>query len=207
MKRFERERIKGWLHEPAAVSTGDAIAITYGAGSNCEAPLLKALADAFSAIGWIALRYDLPYRQARPHGSPFPANAARDREGVRAAANAMREIAKGKIFLAGHSYGGRQTSMLAAEDSSIAGALLLLSYPLHPPGKTQQLRTEHFSKLTIPVMFVHGTRDAFGSIDELRSALQLIPARADLMIAQGAPHGVPPKIAADVASRFGEFTR
>jgi uncharacterized protein len=151
------------------------------------------------------LRYDLPYRQARPSGSPFPANAARDREGVRAASNALREIASGKIFLAGHSYGGRQTSMLAAEDASVADALLLLSYPLHPPGKPQQLRTDHFSKLTIPAMFVHGTRDAFGSVDELRAALTLIPARTELMIAEGAPHGVPPKIALEVASRFNGF--
>lgn len=204
MKRFERDLVKGWLYEPASPNR-DAIAITHGAGGDCETPLLRALADEFSAAGLIVLRYDLPYRQSRPKGSPFPAGAARDREGVRAASLALREMTKGKIYLAGHSYGGRQTSMLAAEDASVADALLLLSYPLHPPGKPNQPRTDHFGKLRVPALFVHGTRDAFGSIDELQTALPLIPARTELMVAQGAPHGVPPKVAPEVASRFVTF--
>ncbi len=95
--------------------------------------------------------------------------------------------------------------MAAAEDRKLADALLLLSYPLHPPGKAEQPRTDHFAALHIPALFVHGTRDPFGSVEEMRSALPLIPARTELMIAQGAPHGVPPKFAAEVVSRFIEF--
>jgi predicted alpha/beta-hydrolase family hydrolase len=204
MTRFERELVKGWLHEPASAN-GLAIAITHGAGGNCEAPLLRALAEEFSKLGWLALRYDLPYRQARAKGPPFPAQAARDREGVRAAAAAMRETAA-RVYLGGHSYGGRQTSMACAEDEGLADALLLLSYPLHPPGKPAQPRTEHFLKLRMPVFFVHGTRDAFGSIDELRPAAEAIPARREVLVAEGAGHGVPASIAAQVVSRFVEFT-
>jgi predicted alpha/beta-hydrolase family hydrolase len=200
----KREGVKGWLHEPSSPA-GDGIAITHGAGSNCEAPLLHAFADAMCEAGLWVLRYDLPYRQARPKGPPFPAQAARDREGVRAAAQTLREFASGRIYLGGSSYGGRQTSMAAAEDPALADALLLLSYPLHPPGKANQLRTEHFVKLRTPVMFAHGTRDSFGTIEELTAALTLIASRAELLPIEGAPHGLPASAAKLVTSRFVAF--
>jgi hypothetical protein len=202
-KRFERDLVKGWLHEPASPN-GPAIGITHGAGSNCDAPLLRALAESFCAAGLFVLRYDLPYRQARAKGPPFPAQAQRDRDGVRAAAAALREIAA-RVYLGGSSYGGRQTSMAATEDASLADALLLLSYPLHPPGKPGQLRTEHFVKLRTPALFAHGTRDSFGTIDELRAAMKSIAFRAELMAINGAPHGLPPATAQEIASRFIEF--
>lgn len=184
---------------------GDALAITHGAGSNCEAPLLIAIAEAFAAAGLYVLRFDLPYRQQRAHGPPFPAQAARDREGIRRAVEALREVGASHIFLGGHSYGGRQATMLAAEDPRIADALLLLSYPLHPPRKPLELRTAHFAKLQTPALFVHGTRDPFGSIDEMRAALAAIPGRNELIEVAGAPHGLSPKIAAWLPTRFNEF--
>lgn len=224
-KRFEQEMIRGWLHEPTAPPTGigpDALAITHGAGSNCEAPLLVAIAEAFAAAGFYVLRFDLPYRQQRPHGPPFPAMAARDREGIRRAVQALREVMREgrdaglregaaasspRVFLGGHSYGGRQATMAAAEDPRVADALVLLSYPLHPPRKPQELRTAHFPKLETPALFVHGTRDPFGSIDEMRSALAAIPAHHELVEVAGAPHGLPPKIATWLPARLAEFTR
>jgi len=153
---------------------------------------------------WV-LRYDLPYRQQRPHGPPFPAQAARDREGIAQAAKALREIASGRVFLSGSSYGGRQSTMAAAENPKLADALLLLSYPLHAPGKPDQPRTDHFAKLHTPALFLHGTRDPFGSIDELESALKLIPARTELISVEGARHGLAPTISSLVVARFGEF--
>lgn len=196
---------KGWLHEPEQPS-GDALAITHGAGSDCEAPLLKAVAEAFAAEGLWVLRLDLPFRQERRHGSPFPAQAARDREGLREAVDALRAIITRHVFLGGHSYGGRQSSMLAAENPGLMNGLLLLSYPLHPPRKPQQMRTAHFPKLQTPAMFVHGTRDPFGSIEEMREALRAIPARTDLMVVDGAPHGLPASAAVPLAARFLEFS-
>ncbi|HLW77166.1 MAG TPA: alpha/beta family hydrolase [Bryobacteraceae bacterium] len=193
--------IRGVLHQPAA-SIDAAIAITHGASGNCNAPLLVALADAFADAGMLALRYDLPYRQQRPSGPPSP---ARDREGIRRAAAALRQLGAQRVFLCGSSYGGRQSSMLAAEDSNVARALLLLSYPLHLPGKPEKPRTDHFPNLETPAMFAHGTRDAFGSIDELRGAIAAIPARHQLEIAEGAPHGLPAKLAPWIVSRFVEF--
>src|SRR5580704_13239051 len=137
---FEEGAVRGFLHTPERRS-GHAIALTHGAGSNCKAPLLAAVAEEFAASGFLALRFDLPFRQARPSGPPHPGNAAHDREGIRAAAAALERIAGRPVFLGGHSYGGRQASMLAASDPPAAAGLLLLSYPLHPPRRPAELRT------------------------------------------------------------------
>jgi len=186
-KRFEQDLIRGWLYQPAQAS-GKGLVITHGAGSNCESPLLRAVAETFTEAGFHVLRCDLPYRQLRPSGPPFPGAAARDREGLRQAADAMREITPACVILGGHSYGGRQATLLAAETPAVAQALLLLSYPLHPPRKPEQLRTQHFPQLRTPSLFIHGTRDPFGSVEELTSALTAVPARHQLVAVEKAGH-------------------
>jgi predicted alpha/beta-hydrolase family hydrolase len=179
--------VRGFLHTPAAPGA-DCIVLTHGAGANCNSPLLVALANAFCAAGFAVLRCDLPFRQSRPHGPPHPSGAERDREGLRAAIASMRQQNSARMFLGGHSYGGRQASMLCAAEPGLVEALLLLSYPLHPPQRPQQLRTGHFAQLQTAAMFVHGVRDGFGSIDELTTALKLIPARTQLLPIDAAGH-------------------
>jgi predicted alpha/beta-hydrolase family hydrolase len=100
----------------------------------------------------------------------------------------MRRQTSGRLFLGGHSYGGRQSSILSAAEPGLIDRLLLLSYPLHPPRRPDELRTGHFPDLKTPTLFVHGTRDAFGSTDELIAALRLIPARTELLEIAGAGH-------------------
>jgi predicted alpha/beta-hydrolase family hydrolase len=179
--------IRGYLHTPETPS-GNAIILTHGAGSNAQAPLLVALAETFSANGFTVLRCDLPYRQARSFGPPGPGDAARDRAGLKNAVVAMKKLVAGHVFLGGHSYGGRQSSMLCAEESDLVPALLLLSYPLHPPRKPEQQRTQHLPDLRTPALFVSGTRDPFGSIAELQQALKMVPARTRLVPIEGAGH-------------------
>jgi uncharacterized protein len=184
---FEKAGVRGFLHRPD-LAAGRGLVLTHGAGGNCEAPLLKQAAEAFSAAGLLVLRCDLPFRQRRSSGPPSPATAAADRAGLRSAVDLMRGMAAGAVFLGGLSYGGRQATMLAAEEPAVAMALLLFSYPLHPPGKPERLRTEHFPRLRIPAVFVHGTRDPFGSIEELRSAIAAIPAATQILPIDGAGH-------------------
>jgi predicted alpha/beta-hydrolase family hydrolase len=131
---FEEPRIRGFLHRPAG-DGAEGVVLTHGAGSDCRARLLVAAAEALCAAGLWVLRCDLPFRQRRASGPPSPAGAAADREGLRAAAAALRRFAGARVFLAGHSYGGRQASMLAADDPALAPGLLLFSYPLHPPNR------------------------------------------------------------------------
>jgi predicted alpha/beta-hydrolase family hydrolase len=167
---------------------------------------LVEVAATFAAAGFTVLRCDLPFRQERHAGPPSPAHAERDRAGLRSAVGALRRRAPGRIVLGGHSYGGRQASMLAAEAPDIADALLLLSYPLHPPKWPRRRRTTHFPALRTPAIFVHGSRDPFASVAALRAALRLIPAPTTLVIARGAPHDLTagPGGRAAVAALAGE---
>ncbi len=209
--------IRGFLHTPDAPN-GNALILTHGAGSNAQAPLLIALAETFCARGFTLLRCDLPYRQVRSFGPPGPGDAVRDRAGLRNAIAAIKKTLvapslsrslrqdgnlqnneggppnavfvgwEGKIFLGGHSYGGRQSSMLCAEEPDLVSGLLLLSYPLHPPRRPEQQRTQHLPSLHTPTLFVHGTRDAFGTTTEIAQALKMIPATTMLLSIEGAGH-------------------
>lgn len=179
--------VRGFIHRPATTAA-DGVVLTHGAGSNSRAPLLLALSEVFAAAGVTVLRCDLPYRQSRSFGPPRPGDAARDREGLKNAVSALRKLAPGRLFLGGHSYGGRQSTMLCADEPGLVEGLLLLSYPLHPPRKPEQLRIQHLPRLQTPALFVHGTRDPFGSPEEIESALSLIPAKTLLMCIEGAGH-------------------
>lgn len=205
---FDREvepPVRGFLHTPESPN-GNGLVLTHGAGSNAQAPLLVALAETFCAAGFTVLRCDLPYRQKRSWGPPGPGDAVRDRAGIKNAIAAMKKIwdaplladvartrnsasqQSGRLFLGGHSYGGRQASMLCSEEPDLVGGLLLTSYPLHPPRRPEQQRTQHLTNLRTPALFVSGTRDPFGSIDELAHALKMIPARTKLVPIAGAGH-------------------
>jgi predicted alpha/beta-hydrolase family hydrolase len=179
--------VRGFLHIPEA-GRGDGLVLAHGAGANCQSKLLCSLASAFAESGITVLRCDLPFRQQRPHGPPSPGSAAADRAGLRRAVEFLRSQVRGRVYVGGHSYGGRQASMLVAEDSELSPGLLALSYPLHPPRKPAELRTKHFPQLAVPALFVHGSRDPFGSIAEMESALALITTRVKLMEITGAGH-------------------
>lgn len=179
--------VRGYLHIPANSPIGGLV-LTHSAGANCQSPLLVAVANACCASGFAVLRCDLPFRQLRPHGPPQQGSAERDQQGLRRAVEALRREFPGSIFLGGHSYGGRQASMLASAEPRLADALLLLSYPLHPPKAPTQLRSVHFPLLRTPALFVHGMRDGFGTIAEMSAALKLIPARTQLFPVESAGH-------------------
>ncbi len=179
--------VRGFLHFPENPN-GDALILTHGAGSDCTAPLLVALSETFAGHGYVVLRCDLPFRQERRTGPPFPGSAERDRTGLRNVVAVLRKSVAGRIFLGGHSYGGRQATILCADEPDLVSGLLLLSYPLHPPRKPEQLRIQHLPNLRTPSLFVHGTRDPFGSVEEITKALQLIPAKTELMKVEGAGH-------------------
>ena len=197
--------MRGFLHRPDTPQ-GDGLVLTHGAGSNCNAPLLVALAETFASNGYTVVRCDLPYRQERPTGAPFPGGAERDRSGLRNAVAVLQKMVSGKVFLGGHSYGGRQSTMLAAAEPGLVPGLLLLSYPLHPPRKPEQLRTQHLPDLRTPCLFVHGTRDPFGSIVEMEKALTLIPARNELLAVEGAGHDLKSKGKGTVETVVGRIT-
>jgi predicted alpha/beta-hydrolase family hydrolase len=201
--------VRGMLHR-AGSSSSDFLVLTHGASGNMNAALLVTLAERLASSGISVLRCDLPYRQRRPHGPPSPATAKEDQAGLRRAVALMKRQFTGRAFLGGSSYGGRQASLLVASDPALVGGLLLLSYPLHPPGKPSQLRTAHFSDLRTPTLFSSGTKDSFATIEELKTAIDLIPARTELVPIDGAAHGLSksvPSVVEVVTKRFANFFR
>src|SRR5258708_6213674 len=136
--------VRGFLHSPANAN-GDALILTHGAGSNCPAPLLVALSETFAAHGYVVLRCDLPFRQERRTGPPFPGKAERDRAGLRNAVEVLRKIVAGRVFFWGHSHGGRPAPMLCAPQPDLFFRLPLLFFPLPPPPQPEPDPIQHFS--------------------------------------------------------------
>ncbi|MCS3879782.1 putative alpha/beta-hydrolase family hydrolase [Gordonia amarae] len=194
------------VHRPDGAARG-VVVLAHGAGGNRDAAILRAYAEELCSRGAFVARIDLPYRQQRPKGPPSPSKAAADRDGMREACEKFRGESDGPLIVGGHSYGGRQASMLVADDPDIADGLLLSSYPLHPPGKPERMRTEHLPNIIVPTLIVHGTRDPFATSDELAEAVALFTAPVEV-VEVAAPHDLKPDktgvaaLTADAADTF-----
>lgn len=165
-----------------------------GAGSSSDHPTLVALEEGLAPTP--VHRLDFPYRK---EGRRAPDRAPKLVATVveEAAAVAARDgVEPDRIVLGGRSMGGRMCSMAVAEGLPAAG-LVLLSYPLHPPGKPDRLRVEHFGALDVPCLFVSGTRDPFGTPEELEEHVAAIPGPVTVRWIDGARH--------DVKGRDGEI--
>lgn len=169
-----------------------------GAGADRDQATLVALDRAATAAGTRVVRMDFPYRKA---GRKAPDRAPVLVEAVRTEAAALARRCD-RLVLGGRSMGGRMCSVAVAEGLGstvpVAG-LLLISYPLHPPGKPDRARTEHFPALDVPCLFVSGTRDAFGTTTEMEVATKAIPGPVTRHWVEGKDHslrGVDPTICA-----------
>jgi predicted alpha/beta-hydrolase family hydrolase len=201
--------IAGIAHQPEGTPAG-VVVLTHGAGGNRESALLQQVCDEWARRGWLAVRYNLPYRRRRPTGPPS-GSAATDRAGIVEAITVCRDLADGPLIAGGHSYGGRQTSMVvaSAEASPIkVDVLTLFSYPVHPPGKPERPRTEHLPEITVPTVFTHGTSDPFGTPAEVRDAAAMVAAPTEVIEIAGARHDLRsktldvPALAVDAALRL-----
>ncbi len=190
---MDLEAIGGVAPRPVGAPAG-VVMLTHGAGGSRDSPLLIRICEQWAAQGWFAVRYNLPYRRRRATGPP-PGSAAADQAGVADAIAAVRARFGGlPVIVGGHSYGGRLTSMAVAADPTAATALTLFSYPLHPPGKPERLRTGHFGSITVPTVFTHGSSDPFGAVPELRTAAALIAAPTEIVEISGARHDLGSKV-------------
>jgi predicted alpha/beta-hydrolase family hydrolase len=173
-----------------AAATGRSLGVTlilgHGAGAGQKSPFMVGFATALAARGIDTVTFDFPYMEARRR---LPDRNERLEACYRAVIDAVRrETATGRTALAigGKSMGGRIASQVAAGATDLAG-IVLLGYPLHPPGKPQQLRARHLPKIAAPMLFVQGARDSFGTEDELRAALKGL-ARAELYVVEDGDH-------------------
>ena len=156
------------------VGRAGALLLTPGAGADRNQHTLVALEAAVAPLP--CARIDFPYRQQGRRAPDRPAVAVAHLE--QEAANLVAEvgISADRLVLGGRSYGGRMCSMAVAQGLPAAG-LVLLSYPLHPPGKPDALRVEHFADIAVPVLLISGRSDPFGSPAEFETQLAAIPGR------------------------------
>ncbi|SPM29151.1 alpha/beta family hydrolase [Mycobacterium terramassiliense] len=200
------DQIAGVAHEPGGSPTG-VVVLTHGAGGDRDSLLLRQVCDEWARRGWLAVRYNLPYRRRRPKGPPS-GSAAGDRAGIVEAITVCRGLSGGPLIAGGHSYGGRQASMVVASGEIGVDLLALFSYPVHPPGKPERPRTEHLPDIRVPTVFTHGTSDPFGTPGELREAAALIAAPTEVVEITGARHDLRsktldvPALAVDAALRL-----
>jgi predicted alpha/beta-hydrolase family hydrolase len=169
--------------------TSAALLLTPGAGADRTQSALVAVDAAVAALGVEVERMDFPYRKAgrrSPDSQATLVRAVREEAGSLARRAGVPATA---VWLGGRSLGGRMCSMAAAEGLPAAG-LVLISYPLHPPGRPERLRTEHFPALKVPCLFVSGTRDAFGTEAELLKATAAIPGPVTHHWLEGRDHGL-----------------
>lgn len=165
------------------------VLLTPGAGASADHPSLLAIEASLAEVGVPVRRMDFPYRQAGRRAPDRPAVLVAAVVAGAEAFAAELGVATGSLALGGRSMGGRMCSMAVA-DGLPAAALLLVSYPLHPPGHPERPRTEHFPRLRVPCLFVSGTRDAFGSPAELEAATAAIPGPVAHHWVEGGDHGL-----------------
>lgn len=168
---------------------GKGLLLAPGASAGRDQPALVAIDDAVMPAGFAVERMDFPYRLAgrkAPDKAPLLVAAVRE---AAAALAGRHGIAPERIAMGGRSMGGRICSMAAAEGLPCL-ALVLVSYPLHPPGRPDKLRVDHFGSLTMPCLFVSGTRDAFATPAELETHTAAIPGPVTHIWLDGGDHGL-----------------
>jgi len=152
-----------------------------GAGSNVHDPFGRFICRELASHGVRAVRFQFPFQEAKRRA---PDKTMVLEETWRAA---IKQFGDGHTIAGGRSMGGRIATHAAAHGEQVDG-LALFAYPLHPPGKPERSRDEHLAAIAVPVLFCSGTRDAFGSVEELRQAAALVP-NATLSLLDAADHG------------------
>jgi predicted alpha/beta-hydrolase family hydrolase len=164
------------------------LVLAHGAGANQLHPFMVRMATALAERGVETTTFNFAYTEAgRRAPDPAPKLEACFRDVVRFVRGRRKEGAR-PLFLGGKSMGGRMASHLAAAGEPHLAGLVFLGYPLHPPGKTDKLRSEHLPRITVPMLFVQGTRDPFGTPKELGPILSKLPAPATVVAVEEGGH-------------------
>lgn len=185
------ERVTTVVHRPSR-PRGPALLLTHGAGKDLDAPHLVALADAVAATGTLVVRTNQPWKESGRAAPPRPPVALPGYAAVAAAVRAAHGPRRGWV-VGGHSNGARLTThaLAAADDLGLeARGGLLVSFPLHAPGRDIGGRIDHWPGVTHPLLFVQGTHDPFGGVEELTAELPRLGGPVDLVPVSGADHGL-----------------
>jgi predicted alpha/beta-hydrolase family hydrolase len=181
----ETEQVSGLWQGPSSARA--CLVLAHGAGAGMTHKGMAAIADGLAARGIATLRYQFPYME---RGSKRPDPPAVAHAAVRAAvAEAAQRAPKLPLFAGGRSFGGRMTSQAQAK-APLAGVrgLVFFAFPLHPPGKPSTERAEHLAGVSVPMLFLQGTRDEFATLDLLTTTVAGLGERATLKLFEDADH-------------------
>jgi predicted alpha/beta-hydrolase family hydrolase len=212
------EWVSATLDAPEEDGGRAVVLFSHGAGAPMTSDFMQVVAEGLAARGFPVLRFNYVYSElaSRTGRRRPPDRQPRLLETHREALAALRErYPERRLVLAGKSMGGRMSTYLAAEGDDCAG-LALFGYPLHPPGKPERLRSEHFAAIAQPALFLQGTRDALCDLDLLRRELESFGGAATIELLDDADHdfGVPKRtgrtraeVLADLVERFDGWER
>ncbi len=162
------------------------LVLGHGASSNMRTPMLETIAEHLATQKIATFRYNFPYSENKRGRDPNPVCIATIRSAVKAAKEAAPDL---KILAGGHSFSGRMTTTAASEEplEGVVG-LVLFAFPLHPPGAPDTKRADHLSSVTVPMLFLSGTRDTLGELDLLEPVIAKLGTRAKLHLLETADH-------------------
>jgi predicted alpha/beta-hydrolase family hydrolase len=164
------------------------LVLAHGAGAGQQHPFMTTVANGFAARGIDVVTFDFPYvreRRKTPDRAPVLEKAFQD-----VVVAARQWSAAARFFIGGKSMGGRMATHLGAGQLAGLRGIIVFGYPLHPPGKPDQLRVEHLPSITAPVFIVQGERDTFGTPGELRPAVDSMKAAVELQIVPRGDHSL-----------------
>ena len=185
----DSDSVTGMLY-PAAKKNraGVTIILGHGAGADQMSGFMRMVAEGFAARGLDAMTFNFLYKE-QGRGAPDPkAKLELCYRAVIEAAGKQKQLKDNQLVIGGKSMGGRIASQVAAEESDGIAGLVYLGYPLHPPGRLDKMRDEHLPKIKAPMLFVQGSRDAFGTEDEIRAIIKKHRLKADLYAIQAGDH-------------------
>ncbi len=168
--------------------------LAHGAGADMDAPALTAVADALADAGVPSLRFNYPYKASGRRAPDRPLVLQASTRDAAGELGRRTDLPLERLVLGGRSMGGRMCSLVVADEADPLGALglLMLGYPLHPAGKPERRRDQHFSSIECRILFVSGTRDALAPKESLEQAARLITGPADFHWLETADHGFRP---------------
>jgi predicted alpha/beta-hydrolase family hydrolase len=199
------EAVDAAIHEPDGRITGPAVLLAPGAGGDLDGQGLVALADVLADLGRPTVRVNLPHHQAGRRAAPRASRSVAPYRQLVAAARAEVDADGLPWIVGGKSYGGRVASMAVAEGLEATG-LLFYGYPLHPPGKPENLRVDHWPNVGVPSLFLQGERDTFCDLELLETQVRKLPRRATIHVVPGGDHSLHVPAAASPSGRASNPT-
>jgi predicted alpha/beta-hydrolase family hydrolase len=186
------EKVSGVVAVPADFQKGKTIGVilAHGAANDMENPLIVFLSNGLAESGYLTLRFNFPYKEKGRKAPDSQKKLVHTWKQVFRFLIDNPKFGTQKIVAAGKSMGGRVASQMAADGELPADCLIFLGYPLHPPGKKDQLRDAHLYELRVPLLFFAGTRDTFCDLDLLRMVLGRMKSNWDLEVIDGGDHSL-----------------